>query len=595
MTQRETIVVRFEGSAGDGILSIGTIVAKAAARCGFHVCTLSSFLAEVRGGQSTFQLKIARREVTSPGDAPDVVVALNSLAVGNQVGSLHVGGLLLCPPDVEVSSVKCTKLVVDYDATSVAATGVARSKNLVAAGVLCRLLGIDATVAVAVVRQSFGKKSTEVIDAAARAFEAGVGLAEELCGTQISVQLKPAMAPPRVLISGNEAVALGAIVAGVRYFAGYPITPATEIMEMLAKHLPQIGGRAMQVEDEIASVGMCIGAAFGGVKTLTATSGPGLSLMTELLGLASMAELPIVVVDVQRAGPSTGMPTKDGQADLNLAVYGAHGDSPRVVLAPQSVSDCFNDTIRAVNIAHQFHIPVLLLSGQSISHRMQTVALPALDDLKIYREPLFGGTEDPSVKFRRYEPEADGEASLRSIPGTPGGMYRTGGLEHDATGQPGFDPELRVANVKRRNERMAAVARSVENDPNSEHAVLGTFPVAVVSWGSSAGAAREAVESLRAQGFDLGYFFPRVVWPMESAGFRRLLGSAIRTLYVCELNDSQQFARLIRANFAAELKAHRVDVVGINRDNGSPFSARDIQQRLQELLAEQAAPIRHAV
>lgn len=595
MTQRESIVVRLEGSAGDGILSIGTIVAKAAARCGFHACTLSSFLAEVRGGQSSFQLKLSRREVSSPGDAPDVVVALNRLAVVNQARALDAEGLLIHPPDAEVAQLELAKIAVDFDGVSSAATGATRSKNLVAAGVLCRLLGIEPKIAVAVVRQSFGKKSTEVVEAAGRAFDAGVTLAESTLADFTTMQLKPAMAPPRVLISGNEAVALGAIVAGVRFFAGYPITPATEIMEMLAKHLPQIGGRAVQAEDEIASIGMCIGAAFGGTKTLTATSGPGLSLMVELLGLASMAELPIVVVDVQRAGPSTGMPTKDGQADLNLAMYGAHGDSPRVVLAPQSVSDCFYDTIRAVNIAHEFHVPVILLSSQSISHRMQTVALPALDELEIYQEPLFSGSEDPNHKFSRYERQADGKASLRSIPGTPGGMYRTGGLEHDATGQPGFDAELRVANVSHRKERMAAIEESCANSTDLEPAVLGTHPIGVMSWGSSAGAAREAVESLRAQGFDIGYLFPRVMWPTPSASIRRFIASGLRTLYVCEVNDSQQFARVIRAGFATELQAHRVEVVGINQDNGSPFSARDLQQRLQQLLSEQSKLIRQAV
>lgn len=594
MTQRESIVVRFEGSAGDGILSIGTIVAKAAARCGFHACTLSSFLAEVRGGQSSFQLKISRREVTSPGDVPDIVVALNAVAVSNQARSLDVDGLLLHPPGAELTDVESSKIAIDYEGACVQATGATRSKNLVAAGVLSRLLGIDAATAVEVVRQSFGKKSTEVSDAATRAFEAGVALAADLV-EQAAVQLKPAMAPPRILISGNEAVALGAIVGGVRYFAGYPITPASEVMEVLAKHLPQVGGRSMQAEDEISSLGMCIGAAFGGAKTLTATSGPGLSLMTELLGLASMAELPIVVVDVQRAGPSTGMPTKDGQADLNLAVYGAHGDSPRVVLAPQSVSDCFNDTIRAVNIAHEFHIPVLVLSSQSISHRMQTVALPALDEIQVYEEPLFAGTADPTTKFRRYAAVAEGRASLRSIPGTPGGMYRTGGLEHDATGQPGFDSELRTQNVARRKERMHTIERSIANAPTVERPVLGSHSVAVVSWGSSAGAAREAVEAVRAEGYDIGYLFPRVIWPMESAGIKQLLGSGIRTLYVCEVNDSQQYAQLIRANFAAELQANRVEVVGINQDNGSPFSARDIQQRLQDLLSDEVTRIRQAV
>jgi 2-oxoglutarate ferredoxin oxidoreductase subunit alpha len=595
MVQRESIVVRFEGSAGDGILSLGTIIAKSAARCGFHVCTLSSFLAEVRGGQSTFQVKLSRRETTSPGDTPDVVVALNRLAVSNQAPFLESSGTLLHPPGVEVNSLALHHFLIDYESACTTATGSTRSKNIVAAGVLTYLLGLDPSATVNVVQQSFGKKSTEVLDAVTRAFNAGVELAHALNTDENTLALKPALASPRMLISGNEAIALGAIVAGVRFFAGYPITPASEIMEILAKHLPQIGGRAMQAEDEIASLGMCIGAAFGGVKTMTATSGPGLSLMTELLGLASMAELPVVVVDVQRAGPSTGMPTKDGQGDLNLAVYGAHGDSPRVVLAPSSVSDCFNDTVRAVNIAHEFHVPVLILSSQSLSHRMQTVEFPSLDTLKVYDEPLFTSPDVPNAPFRRYKRTSDGRPSLRSIPGTPFGMYRTGGLEHDATGQPGFDIDLREQNVAQRALRMKAIENAVSNASTIELPVVGTHPIAVVSWGSSADVTKEAVESLRAQGYDIGYLFPRVIWPMETVGIKRLLFSGIRTLYVCETNHSQQYAQLIRANFLSELQAHQVNVVGINQDNGAPFSAREIQQRLQERLSEFATTIRHAI
>ena len=223
------------------------------------------------------------------------------------------------------------------------------------------------------------------------------------------------------------------------------------------------------------------------------------------------------------------------------------------------------------------------------------MALPSLDEIPIYQEPLYEGSQDPATKFRRYEAVPDGGASLRSIPGTPGGMYRTGGLEHDVTGQPGFDPDLRNSNVARRRERMVAIDASLSNDANQEQPVLGNHPCAVISWGSSAGAAREAVESLHAQGLDIGYLFPRVLWPMPSAAIGKFIKSGIRTLYICEVNDSQQFAQLLRANFATELQGTGVEVVGVNQDSGSPFSARDIQQRLQQLLNKQVTRIRQAV
>lgn len=583
---RESMVVRLEGSAGDGILSMGTIVAKAAARCGFNVCTLSSFLAEVRGGQSSFQLKLGSREVSSPGNSPDIVVALNDQAVVDQVHALVAEGLLICPPNSSELPSGVVALTVDFDVVSTSESGSTRNRNLVAAGLLMQLLGIDEATAVQVVHEHFSKKGDEVAAAAQRALHAGF-VASPAQNVELGRwRLKPSQGPSRLLISGNEAVALGAIVGGVRFYAGYPITPASEIMEVLAKYLPEVGGRSLQAEDEIASLGMCIGAAFGGAKALTATSGPGLSLMTELLGLAAMAELPIVVVNVQRAGPSTGMPTKDGQGDLNIAVYGGHGDSPRVVLAPQSVSDCFKETIRAVNIAHEFHLPVIVLSSQSLSHRMQTVELPALDDIALYAEPLFSSDGDASAAFCRYQPTPGGRASTRSIPGTPGGMYRTGGLEHDIFGQPSFEPVQRVANVERRQERLVAVEQSLTNAVAADRAVIGSKPFGFISWGTTAGAAMEAVEELKTEGWNLGYLFPRVLWPLPSQALGELIASGIDTLYVCEANESQQFTKLIRANCASALQTHGVDVVGITRDDGVPYSSAEIKQALQSAVGK---------
>ncbi len=577
----DSLVIRFEGSAGDGILSLGTIVARSAARSGYQVCTLSSFLAEVRGGQSTFQLQLGRCEISSPGGAPNVLVALNDEAVKHQAAAMVDRGLLLCPKPASGISAGVTQVVVDCDAVATEVGGNTRNKNLVAAGVIMKILGIAVETACSAVHDSFAKKGQAAVAAAELALRSAYGLPQANEPSLAKWRLGPSGSPPRMLMSGNEAVALGAIAAGVRYYAGYPITPASEIMEVLAKHFPSVGGRAVQAEDEIASIGMCIGAAFGGAKTLTATSGPGLSLMVELLGLATIAEVPIVVVDVQRSGPSTGMPTKDGQGDLNLAVYGAHGDAPRIVMAPQSVGQCFDDTIRAVNLAHCFHIPVIVLSSQSLSHRMQTLKLRSLDDIKIYEEPLFeagGGSDAP---FRRFRPCDPGRPSVRSIPGTPEGMFRTGGLEHDESGQPSFDAEQRKENVLRRRARLDAVDLFMDEIGGAGHAVPGEESFALVSWGSSAGAAQEALELLQHEkGWNIGHFFPRMVWPVPKRQLVALIASGIETLYVCEANDSQQFAGLIRSACAQELRTHGVDVVGINRDDGSPFTARDIARRL---------------
>lgn len=586
MNLRESIAVKFEGSAGDGILTMGKLIARAAARSGYNVSTHSSFLAQVRGGQSGFQLRVGREPVQSPGDRPEVVVALNEEAAFKQGSEVTEHGLVLHPPYHNGARITLPhgSQALEFDYDSIAdASGNRRSKNMVPVGVLTAMMGLDPAIVAQTIRDTLGRRDPEIGGANVKAFEAGLKAAEAHEDVLQHFRLPQTTHAPQLLMSGNEAAALGAIAAGVRFYAGYPITPATEVMEYLAKHLPAFGGRVVQAEDEIAALGMCIGAAFGGARTLTATSGPGLSLMAELIGLAAMAELPIVILDVQRAGPSTGMPTKDGQGDLNLAVYGTHGDVPRVVIASQSVADCFHDTIRAVNLAHEFHIPVLVLSSQSLSHALQTVALPRLDAIQEYQEPLYTGPEEGS--FIRYRRTEDGRPSRRSLPGTPGGMYRTGGLEHDDSGAPSFEPEVRTDMVERRSARMQAVARAC-TETEAESLVVGKHHIGVLAWGRTAGVAREVVAGMRDKGWDIGHLFPRLLWPLPDKSIRRFLGSGLQTLFVCEANSSQQLAQLIRAAYTTELIAGDIEVISINKDDGAPFMAEEIREQIYERLSE---------
>lgn len=576
---RECIVVRFEGSAGDGILSMGKIVAKIAAQAGYNVSTHSSFLAQVRGGQSGFQLKAGRGSVRSPGGTPDIVLALNQEAFENQCGQTQEEGLVLHGPMAgEVPRVRprVQLLALDFDRAAESSGAGARSKNIVAVGALVGVLGLDPNVGQEVVRAQFGQKKPEVIAANLRAFAAGLELGSAEQRVVEAFRLAPAQAERRWLMSGNEAVALGALAAGVRFYAGYPITPASEVMEVLANYLPRAGGRFIQAEDEIAALGMCIGASFGGVSSLTATSGPGLSLMVELIGLAGMAEVPVVIIDVQRAGPSTGMPTQDGQGDLNLAVHGTHGEVPRVVLAPQTVEDCFHQTIEAVAIAHEFHLPVIVLSSQSLSHALESVS--QLTAHRVFQERVYQGQSDgPFLRFPKTE---DGTAPMRSIPGTPGGAYQTGGLEHDETGHPSFEPKVREEMVARRRERMRAVERvlSVRNKPHSR--LVGGSLVGVLSWGRTATIALEALEGMRETGQDVSYLLPHVLWPLPDEPVRRFLYSGVKTVFVCEANATRQLAELVRARYAEDLMWLGIRVVSITKDDGTPFTLEDLRGRI---------------
>lgn len=588
MAHRDSITIRFEGDSGDGIISMGKVAARTASRMGFHVYTYSTFLAVVRGGQVTFQLRLGAKPLLSQGNNPDIMVALNRQAIVDNAPHMSEGGLLLHPPcnGLPVTPARdVVPLEIPYEELAISETGSNRAKNMVAVGTLLGMLGLSESEGVGVVREMFGGKSPEVADQNAAAFAAGYEEGKRRADQAAGMTFPPPESRRRLLLSGNEAAALGALVAGVRFFAGYPITPASEIMEWLAAYLPKVGGTMIQAEDEISSIGMCIGASYGGVKTMTATSGPGLSLMVELLGLAGMAEIPVVVVDVQRAGPSTGMPTKEAQGDLNLAVHGTHGEVPRVVLAPQTVSGCFEQTVRAVNIAHQYHIPVIVLSSQSLSHRMQTIDIEDLRQIEAFEEPVWK-PETATGPYLRFCQTPDGMPSPRSVPGTPGGMYRAGGLEHDESGTPNFDPEIRTRMVERRRQRLHAIERAFSETVKDDGYVPHSGPLGIVSWGATASTAREVIQDFEKDGLVFSSLMPRVLWPMPDHTVREFLGSGVKYLFVCELNATRQFAEMIRARYTPELIHHDIEVISITKDDGLPFTPGEIRAQITQALAQ---------
>jgi 2-oxoglutarate ferredoxin oxidoreductase subunit alpha len=372
-------------------------------------------------------------------------------------------------------------------------------------------------------------------------------------------------------MDADEAIALGALTAGVRFFAGYPIPPASEIMEFLARRLPRYGGYVIQAEGEIAALGMCLGASYGGVRSLTVTSGPGLSLMGELLGYASMAEIPVVVVDVQGAGQYTGMPTKGAQGDLHLAIYGTLGDAPRVVLAPQSVEDCFYQTVNAVNIAHWFHVPVLLLSSQALSQRTETADIPPPNQVVVYEEPFYVAGSDPC--FLRYALGRPDGVSIRSLPGTPGGAYRASGLEHDGRGLPLFDPEGRRHMVERRLAKLRAIETAFQE---TESYLFPEATVGTTAWGATAFIVKELVDRLRKEGLRASCLCPRILWPMPDRTMRRFLASGIKVLFVCEANATGQLAHLLSARYTRELMQYGVEMIPITHDTGLPFTTEEL-------------------
>jgi 2-oxoglutarate ferredoxin oxidoreductase subunit alpha len=347
-------------------------------------------------------------------------------------------------------------------------------------------------------------------------------------------------------------------------------------MEFLAAELPKVGGAVVQAEDEIAAIGMVLGSSFAGTKSMTATSGPGLSLMTEMLGLSAMAEIPAVIVDCQRAGPSTGMPTRHEQADLNLALYGGHGEIQRIVLAPVSVIDCFWQAINAFNLAEEYQVPVVLLSDTVLAVRTESIPRPDLGKVELKHRLTFRGNGDgiPAAehRFLRYE-YTDSGISPVAVPGTEGGQYVATGLEHNEAGRPRYDAVTHAEMTRKRFKKMELAARNAppahqHGDPSAE--------IGIVTWGSTYGVVVEAIDRLESQGVKVHALAPRQLWPIPDLQLRPFLESK-RVVLVPEVNYSGQFADLLASRYQRELK--RVNVFG-----GAPFSVAEITQAVQGVL-----------
>jgi 2-oxoglutarate ferredoxin oxidoreductase subunit alpha len=410
-----------------------------------------------------------------------------------------------------------------------------------------------------------------------QAFETGYRHAEAspavLAHTKAG-SVEPGSAGERLVLSGNQALALGALAAGCRFFAGYPITPATGVLEMLASELPKVGGTLVQAEDEMAALAMVIGASYSGKKAMTATSGPGLALMIELLGLASMTEIPLVIVNVQRAGPSTGMPTKTAQGDLFLSTLGGHDEAPRFVLAPTSVEDCFYLMVQAFDLAERYQMPAIVLSDQSLSMRLETVPAPELGSLPDIGRLLAESDSDGTVNdYLRYRVTGSGVSPM-SLPGMPGGQYTAEGLEHLPSGAPCYDATNHEEMMRKRFRKLHTALS--EADDALTTAIHGEIrpDIAVLCWGSTAGAVWEAVDRARQEGISAGGMAIRLLSPLPDQSILDFV-SAARTVLVPEVNFTGQLAHLLRAPLESEARS-------ILRYSGVPFSPGDILVRIRE-------------
>ncbi|MDD5329235.1 MAG: 2-oxoacid:acceptor oxidoreductase subunit alpha [Sulfuricella sp.] len=568
---KNDLIIRVAGEGGEGIISTGDFITQACARAGLEVYTFKTFPAEIKGGYAMYQTRASAAPLFNQGDTFDILCAFNGEAYDLNRSRLRPGTAFVydgpggdfepdVPEGVHAYAIPMTKTAKEM--------GSIKAKNMVALGALSQLFDIPEQPLREIIAAKFTKKGTTVLESNLNAFTRGRELAAALPKTDSWRMTAPAEKRDVVVLSGNDAIGLGALIAGLDFFAAYPITPATEIARYVARHLPKRGGTLIQAEDEIASLAQVLGASFAGKKAMTATSGPGLALMGEMLGMSFMSETPCVVVDVQRGGPSTGLPTKHEQSDLFMAIHGSHGDCGRIVLSVEGVSDCIALTVEAFNLAEKYQCPVLLLSDGSLAFSTQTVPYPEPADYPIVARKAWDGKGE----YQRYV-ITDDYISPMAAPGTPGGMHIATGLEHDEIGQPNYTGANHEAMQAKRFRKLDGVVKDfapVEVDGEGD-AELG-----IIAWGSTIGVVREGIARLRAEGVSVKGFYPKLLWPMPVEQFEAF-GATCGKVVVAEVNYLGQLAHFIRAE--TNLRPESYTICG-----GLPFTPAMIVSKVKEML-----------
>ena len=564
--RRESVSIALAGSGGAGVMTAGNMLLEAAAQAGYYGLMTRTSGPQIRGGEAAAMLRVSTFASDSQDDHCHVLAAIDWQNVNRFASEipLTADSLLLGDPAQGEPPASFTGMGARYAPLPLKELAKQVSggwPNMVALGALGGLIGLPADALERAVKKSM-KKGGDAMAAGLAAVKLGLAEAAKLDG---GFALAPATrGGKRWLISGNEAAGYGALRGGVRFVAAYPITPATELLEWMSSALTKVGGTLVQAEDELASINMIIGASYGGVPALTATSGPGLALMSEAIGLGVAAEVPIVVVDVMRTGPSTGIATKTEQADLNIALYGLHGDAPHVVVAPNSVSDCLSATQWAVSLAESLQVPAIVLSDQYFGQARAIVERPA--DSEIKSERLRASDNAPA--YKRYAITESGISPM-AIPGTPGTMYTADGLEHSERGTPSSQASDHLAQLEKRQRKLAAI-------DCAEHwaSVEGKGDIAVVTWGSCTAPVREAFARARADGVSARLISLRLLAPAQPARFKKALEGVKRVLVV-EQSFSGQFYRYLRAEY--DLPA---EVQSVRRPGPLPFRPDEIHQLL---------------
>ena len=571
------------GEAGDGIDSTGKIFAQALSRSGRHVFTSKDFASRIRGGYTAYKVRTSVDKVQSVVDDLDVLIALTPRTIDENLDELHEGSVIIYDGErTTMQNVEIPEGMVGVDVPLkrlAEEAGGAIMRNVVALGAACAVADFPIENLDSALEKRFGDKGRKLVENNKEAARAGRSYVAEEYDQTFEYELETTDAD-YVLLNGDEAIGMGAIAAGCRFYAGYPITPATDVMTYLTGRIERFGGHVVQAEDELSAINMALGAARGGARAMTATSGPGIDLMTETFGLIATSETPLVICNVMRSGPSTGMPTKQEQGDLNHMLYGGHGEVPRFVLAPTTVDECFWKTIEAFNLAEQYQLPVYLTADLSMAVTEQTFPPDAfdMDAVEIDRgflvdESTVDDHRTESGGFTPHEITEDG-VSPRALPGTVDGAHMSTGLEHDEQGRRTEDTEMRVEQVDKRNRKVETARRREDWSPRE----FGDSDAdnLVITWGSNEGALAEALDILadggiRARVLSVPYVFPR-------PDLTEAIEAAENTIVV-ECNETGQFANLIERDALV-----RVDRV--TKYDGVRFKADELAEEIKATLTQ---------
>ncbi|MGY1602783.1 2-oxoacid:acceptor oxidoreductase subunit alpha [Geodermatophilus sp. SYSU D00815] len=611
----DRVVIRLAGDSGDGMQLTGNRFTSETASFGNDLSTLPNFPAEIRAptgtlpGVSSFQLHFADHDIMTPGDAPDVLVAMNPAALKANLSDLPGGGLLIVDSDEftprnlakvgyatnpledgslegwQLFSVPLTSMTLDALADSgLGKKEAERSKNMFTLGLLSWMYHRPTEGTIRFLERQFRRKP-EIAAANIAAFRAGYNYGETTEAFAVSYEVKPAPMAPGTYrnISGNQALAYGIVAAGQRsglpvFLGAYPITPASDILHELSRH-KSFGVRTFQAEDEIAGVSAAIGASFGGALGVTTTSGPGISLKSEAIGLAVMLELPLVVVDVQRGGPSTGLPTKTEQSDLLQAMFGRNGEAPLPVIAPRSPGDCFDAALEAARIALAYRTPVMLLSDGYLANGAEPWAVPDVESLPDLRVEFATEPNGEDGEFLPYLRDPETLARAWAIPGTAGLQHRVGGLEKaDRTGNISYDPDNHDFMTRTRQAKVDGIAATIPptdvDDPD------GRARVAVIGWGSTYGPIGAACRQVRKSGRSIAQIHLRHINPMP-ADLGEVLARYDRV--ICPEMNLGQLATLLRARYLVDVESH-------TQVRGLPFRAAELAAVLQGAIDSTTAP-----